>query len=82
MDLFTFAVANARREFMSRWTADSDLDYADEPWARPERCATKGCVGVVTFPDREAFCTSCLYKRAQFDRAIKAGLPLKKSEVA
>lgn len=83
MDFFQFAVTNARNQ-MSRYSAESDMDFYDEPFARPERCATKGCVGIVTFSDREAYCTSCLYKREQFNkaaRAEKAALP-HKSEVA
>jgi hypothetical protein len=32
----------------------------DEPWARGQKCATRGCEHWVTFPDFESYCTNCL----------------------
>lgn len=43
---------------MSRYTAMSDVDYFDEPWNKPEPCATKGCDGVCDSPS-SCFCYDC-----------------------
>lgn len=43
---------------MSKYTALSDVDYFDEPWNKPEPCATKDCDGVCDSPD-SVFCYDC-----------------------
>ena len=49
---------------MTRYTAASDLDYYDEPWTRPEPCATKDCDGVCDSP-ASGFCYDCRCKELE-----------------
>jgi hypothetical protein len=44
---------------MGRYTAPSDRDYDDAPWARPVPCATRGCDGICDTPILSAFCYDC-----------------------
>jgi len=44
---------------VSRYDAPSDYDYLDEPWHRPEPCATKGCENSCDIPSMSAFCFEC-----------------------
>lgn len=53
---------------MSRWDAVSDLDYYDEPWDRPEPCATTGCDNACDIPASSAWCKDCR-DREQLRRA-------------
>lgn len=61
---------------MSRYTAPSDLDYYDEPWNKPEPCATRGCEGVCDVPAMSAFCYYCR-TTALLDQAREADLKVR-----
>ncbi len=39
--------------------APSDYDYTDEPWNRPEPCATLHCDNDCDIPSMSAFCYHC-----------------------
>jgi len=44
---------------MSRYSSLSDVDYFDEPWNRPEPCATPHCENTCDIPSMSAFCFEC-----------------------
>jgi hypothetical protein len=45
---------------MSRWTALSDQDYDDQPWAGMPRCESRGCLEAQALGS--VFCADCLAK--------------------
>ena len=48
---------------MSRWDANSDLDYTDQPWAAKLLCIERGCEQErATF---SVFCATCLARHEE-----------------
>jgi len=63
---------------MSRYDAASDYDYLDEPWNRPEPCATPRCEHTCDIPSLSAFCYYCRCRHAIED-SVKTALTNEKA---